>query len=69
MNKKIKYVHLLVQKNKNKITYTLYDMFGALKVFEKKEYLKTYLKHFEEMKIVDIQHINYNCNYSNIPMF
>lgn len=68
MNKysdKIKYIHLQVEKDNKKITYTIYDIYGALKVTTSKEDLKHYINMFN-MKIVDITHINYNCNYANI---
>ena len=61
-----KYVHLQVEKENKKIIYTIFDMFGALKVTTEKEKLKNYLKSFPEMKIVDIIHINYNLAKNNI---
>lgn len=69
MNKyfdKIKYVHLQVEKDDKKIIYTIYDMCGALKVTTSKKVLKHYINIYN-LKIIDIKHINYNCNYANIP--
>ena len=66
---KIKYVHLQVEKDDNKIVYTIYDEYGALVTFKNKEDVKHYLYmhnniYERPVKIVDIIHINYNlqCN-------
>ena len=64
----IKYAHLLVEKQNKDIIYTVYDLCGALKVSKSKEIIKNYIDMFH-IKIVDITHINYNCNYANIPAF
>ena len=66
---KIKYVHLQVEKDGEKIVYTIYDMYGALRTFKNKEEVKHYFYMFNNVsqrpvKLVDIIHINYNlqCN-------
>lgn len=61
----VKYAHLQVEKDKNNIVYTVYDLFGALKTTQYRHELEHYLYMFN-IKIVDITHINYNCNYANI---
>lgn len=70
----MKYVNLQIEKINKNITYTIYDLCGALAVFNNKEGFKHYLYMFNNVydrpiKIVDIIHINYNCNYANIPAF
>lgn len=70
----IKYVHLQVEKQDKNIIYTIHDLCGTLKVSKSKEDIKHYLYMQNEvynnnLKIVDIIHINYNCNYANIPLF
>lgn len=64
----IKYAHLQVERQDKNIIYTVYDLRGALKVSKNKEIIKNYINMFN-IKIVDIIHINYNCNYANIPLF
>ena len=66
---KIKYVHLQVEKDGEKIIYTIYDMQGALTTFKNKEDVRHYFYIFNNVskrpaKLVDIIHINYNlqCN-------
>ena len=66
---KIKYVHLQVEKNREKIVYTIFDEYGALAIFSTRTELDNYLWrqnkiYKNNLKIVDIIHINYNlqCN-------
>lgn len=66
---KIKYVNLQVEKDDEKIIYTIYDEYGALATFRTRTELENYLWRQNEvyknnLKIVDIIHINYNlqCN-------
>lgn len=64
----IKYAHLQVEKDKNNIVYTVFDSYGALKTTQYRHELENYLYMFN-IKIVDIIHMNYNCDYANIPAF
>ena len=66
---KIKYVHLQVEKDGKKIVYTIFDEHGSLVTFRTRTELDNYLWRQNEtyknnLKIVDIIHINYNlqCN-------
>lgn len=68
---KIKYVHLQVEKDNKKIVYTIYDICGALATFNTRTELEDYLWKQNEiyknnLKIVDITHINYNLQCNNI---
>lgn len=68
---KIKYVNLQIEKDGEKIVYTIFDEYGALRTFKNKEEVKHYFYMFNNVyqrpiKLVDIIHTNYNLQCNNI---